>query len=599
MQFQRYAKEEYLRLPEKPGVYKFLDADETIIYVGKAKSLKKRVASYFTKANLDNRKTYRLVSEIQQIEFVIVSSEFDALLLENNLIKEHQPRYNILLKDDKSFPSICITNERFPRIYSTRRIDHSKGEYFGPYTSVKAMNGVLELIRKLHKIRTCKYNLSKENVRKKKYKVCLEYHIGNCLGPCEGLQSEDDYLKDIDEARKILKGKIGIVGKSYRERMQEAAANLKFEVAQSYKDKIERLEKFQSRSLIVNQKITNTDVFSMTTSENDKFLFINYMRIENGAIVNSETIEVKKKIEEDNQEVFRFSMFDLRKKYNSSNPQILTNLAVDPWEEVEITVPKIGDKKHLVELSFKNALYFKKERFSKKSTQPNEALLLNLQKDLKLPDLPVHIECFDNSNIQGTSPVASMVCFKNGKPSKSNYRKFNIKTVKGPDDFASMKEVVGRRYSHLKKEGLDLPNLIVIDGGKGQLSAACEALKGLDLYGQIPIIGIAKKLEEIYYPEDSIPLYINKKSTSLKLIQQLRDEAHRFAINFHRQKRSKTSIASSLDSIKGIGANTRDKLLNKFGSITRLKQSSEEDLIDLLGHSKAQTIIAAIKKGDL
>ncbi|MEQ9008939.1 MAG: excinuclease ABC subunit UvrC, partial [Ekhidna sp.] len=399
--------------------------------------------------------------------FVIVSSEFDALLLENNLIKEHQPRYNILLKDDKSFPSICITNERFPRIYSTRRIDHSKGEYFGPYTSVKAMNGVLELIRKLHKIRTCKYNLSKENVRKKKYKVCLEYHIGNCLGPCEGLQSEDDYLKDIDEARKILKGKIGIVGKSYRERMQEAAANLKFEVAQSYKDKIERLEKFQSRSLIVNQKITNTDVFSMTTSENDKFLFINYMRIENGAIVNSETIEVKKKIEEDNQEVFRFSMFDLRKKYNSSNPQILTNLAVDPWEEVEITVPKIGDKKHLVELSFKNALYFKKERFSKKSTQPNEALLLNLQKDLKLPDLPVHIECFDNSNIQGTSPVASMVCFKNGKPSKSNYRKFNIKTVKGPDDFASMKEVVGRRYSHLKKEGLDLPNLIVIDGGKG------------------------------------------------------------------------------------------------------------------------------------
>ncbi|MEQ8903674.1 excinuclease ABC subunit UvrC [Ekhidna sp.] len=599
MQFQRYAKEEYLRLPEKPGVYKFLDADETIIYVGKAKSLKKRVASYFTKANLDNRKTYRLVSEIQQIEFVIVSSEFDALLLENNLIKEHQPRYNILLKDDKSFPSICITNERFPRIYSTRRIDHSKGEYFGPYTSVKAMNGVLELIRKLHKIRTCKYNLSKENVRKKKYKVCLEYHIGNCLGPCEGLQSEDDYLKDIDEARKILKGKIGIVGKSYRERMQEAAANLKFEVAQSYKDKIERLEKFQSRSLIVNQKITNTDVFSMTTSENDKFLFINYMRIENGAIVNSETIEVKKKIEEDNQEVFRFSMFDLRKKYNSSNPQILTNLAVDPWEEVEITVPKIGDKKHLVELSFKNALYFKKERFSKKSTQPNEALLLNLQKDLKLPDLPVHIECFDNSNIQGTSPVASMVCFKNGKPSKSNYRKFNIKTVKGPDDFASMKEVVGRRYSHLKKEGLDLPNLIVIDGGKGQLSAACEALKGLDLYGQIPIIGIAKKLEEIYYPEDSIPLYISKKSTSLKLIQQLRDEAHRFAINFHRQKRSKTSIASSLDSIKGIGANTRDKLLNKFGSITRLKQSSEEDLIDLLGHSKAQTIIAAIKKGDL
>lgn len=599
MQFQRYSREEYLRLPEKPGIYKFLDREEAIVYVGKAKNLKKRVSSYFTKANLDNRKTYRLVSEIKQIEFVIVSSEFDALLLENNLIKEHQPRYNILLKDDKSFPSICITNERFPRIYSTRRIDHSKGEYFGPYTSVKAMNGVLELIRKLHKIRTCKYNLSEENVKKKKYKVCLEYHIGNCLGPCEGLQTEEDYMKDIDEARKILKGKISIVGKSYRDKMQEASADLKFELAQSYKDKIERLEKFQSRSLIVNQKITDTDVFSMTTSGNDKFLFINYMRIENGAIVNSETIEVKKKIEEDNNEVFRFSMFDLRKKYGSNNPHILTNIEVEPWEEVEIIVPKIGDKKHLVDLSLKNAIYFKKERFSKKSIQPNEAILLNLQEDLKLPDLPAHIECFDNSNIQGTNPVASMVCFKNGKPSKSNYRKFNIKTVEGPDDFASMKEVVGRRYSHLKNESLDFPNLIVIDGGKGQLSAACDALKELDLYGQIPIIGIAKKLEEIYYPDDNIPLYISKKSTSLKLIQHLRDEAHRFAINFHRQKRSKNSIASSLDSIKGIGSSTRDKLLNEFGSIKRLKQSSEKDLVDLLGNSKARLILEAIKKGDI
>lgn len=599
MQFQRYSREDYLRLPEKPGVYKFLDKDETIIYVGKAKSLKKRVSSYFTKANLDNRKTYRLVSEIHQIEFVIVSSEFDALLLENNLIKEHQPRYNILLKDDKSFPSICITNERFPRIYSTRRIDHSKGEYFGPYTSVKAMNGVLDLIRKLHKIRTCKYNLSVENVRKKKYKVCLEYHIGNCLGPCEGLQSEEDYLKDIDEAKKILKGKIGIVSKSYKEKMQESATNLKYELAQSFKDKLERLEKFQSRSLIVNQKITSTDVFSMTTTEDEKSLFINYMRIENGAIVNSETIEVKKKIEEENKEVFRFSIFDLRKKYNSNNPHILTNIEVEPWEEVDIVVPKIGDKKHLVDLSFKNALYYKKERLSKKSTQPNEGLLQMLQQDLKLSDLPVHIECFDNSNIQGTNPVASMVCFKNGKPSKSNYRKFNIKTVEGPDDFASMKEVVGRRYSHLKREGISLPNLIVIDGGKGQLGAACDALKELGLYGQIPIIGIAKRLEEIYFPEDSIPLYISKKSTSLKLIQQLRDEAHRFAITFHRQKRSKASIESGLDNVKGIGKATREVLMKEFGSIVRLKQSSEKDLINLIGPSKSRTIMEAIKKGDL
>ena len=343
MQFQRYSRNEYLIFPDKPGVYKFLDGDGTIIYVGKAKSLKKRVSSYFTKVNLENRKTFRLVSEIVEIEFVIVSSEFDALLLENNLIKENQPRYNILLKDYKSFPSVCITNERFPRIYSTRRLDHSKGEYFGPYTSVKAMNGVLDLIRKLHKIRTCKYNLSAENIAKKKFKVCLEYHLGNCLGPCEGLQSEEDYLKDIDEAKRILKGKIGIVSRSYKERMQQASEGLKFELAQSYKEKLDLLEKFQSRSLIVNQKITSTDVFTMTESENERSLFINYMRIENGAIVNSETIEVKKKIEEENSDVLRFSIFDLRKKYNSSNPYILTNYEVEGWVNVDITVPKIGD----------------------------------------------------------------------------------------------------------------------------------------------------------------------------------------------------------------------------------------------------------------
>lgn len=599
MQFQRFSRDDYLHLPEKPGIYKFLDDNNVIIYVGKAKSLKKRVSSYFTKTNLDNRKTHRLVSEIRQIEFVIVSSEFDALLLENNLIKENQPRYNILLKDDKSFPSICITNERFPRIYSTRRIDHSKGEYFGPYTSVKAMNGVLDLIRKLHKIRTCKYNLSEENIRRKKFKVCLEYHIGNCLGPCEGLQSEEDYLKDIDEAKKILKGKIGIVSRSYREKMQTAASEMKYELAQSFKEKLERLEMFQSRSLIVNQKITSTDVFTMTLSENQKSIFINYLKIENGAIINSETLEVRKKIDEDNSEVFRFAIFDLRKKYSSDNPYILTNKEIESWENVEITVPKIGDKKKLVELSYRNALFFKKEKFSKKSTQPNEAILTNLQEDLKLTELPIHIECFDNSNIQGSNPVASMVCFKNGKPSKSNYRKFNIKTVEGPDDFASMKEVVGRRYSHLKKEGIPFPNLIVIDGGKGQLSSACEALRDLGIYGEIPIIGIAKRLEEIYFPEDTIPIYISKKSPSLKLIQQLRDEAHRFAITFHRQKRSKNSIASGLDKIKGIGGHTRDKLMREYGSIKRLKQSSEKDLVHFIGKAKAELIISAIKKGEL
>ena len=599
MQFQRFSRNDYLELPEKPGVYKFFDSDNKIIYVGKAKSLKKRVSSYFTKTKLENRKTHRLVSEIREIEFVIVSSEFDALLLENNLIKENQPRYNILLKDDKSFPSICITNERFPRIYSTRRIDHDKGEYFGPYTSVKAMNGVLDLIRKLYKIRTCKYNLSVENVKKKKFKVCLEYHIGNCLGPCEGLQDEHDYLQYIDEAKKILKGKVGIVSRSYKEKMNSAAHEFKYELAQSYKEKLELLEKFQSRSLIVNQKISDTDVFTMTLSDNEMSVFINYLKIENGSIINSETIEVRKKIDEDNSEVFRYTIFDLRKKYSSNNPFILTNSKLEPWEGVSSSVPKIGDKKKLIELSLKNALFFKKERLSKKSTQPNETILKNLQQDLKLPELPVTIECFDNSNIQGSNPVAAMVSFKDGKPYKSNYRRFNIKTVEGPDDFASMKEVIGRRYSYLKKEELPLPNLIVIDGGKGQLNSACDALRELKIYGQIPIIGIAKRLEEIYFPEDEVPVHISKKSTSLKLIQQLRDEAHRFAITFHRQKRSKSSVKSSLDSISGIGNSTREKLMTEFGSIKRLKQSSEKDLVDFIGQAKAKIILEAIKEGKL
>jgi excinuclease ABC subunit C len=597
MQFQRFTKDDYSRLPNKPGVYKFFDSTNSIIYVGKAKDIKKRVTSYFTKGKLDNRKTLRLVSEIKEIEFVIVSSEFDALLLENNLIKENQPRYNILLKDDKSFPSICITNERFPRIYSTRRIDLSKGEYFGPYTSVKAMNSVLELIRKLHTIRTCKFNLSEENIRRKKYKVCLEYHIGNCLGPCEGLQNELDYLQDIEQAKSILKGKIGVVARSYKQKMMAAAENTQFEVAQSFKEKYDRLENFQSKSLIVNPSITETDVFSLVASENN--VFINYLKINHGSIVNSETVEVKKRIDENNSEVLQFTIFDLRKKYQSINSSILVNIEVEQWEGVEIHVPKIGDKKKLIDLSLKNALFYRKEKNTKNSLQPNEVILQNLMKDLNLQDLPIHIECFDNSNIQGTNPVASMVCFKNAKPSKSNYRKFNIKTVTGPDDFASMKEVVGRRYQHLKQEGLPYPNLIVVDGGKGQLSAACDALREVGIYGEIPIIGIAKRLEEIYFPEDSIPLYISKKSTSLKLIQQLRDEAHRFAITFHRQKRSKASTQSSLDNLKGIGTFTRDKLMKEFKSVKRMKESSEKDLIDLVGKSKAQIIQNAIKKGDL
>ena len=598
MEFQRFHRDEYLRLPEKPGIYKFINTDNKIIYVGKAKNLKKRVSSYFTKTNVDSRKTFRLVSEIKQIEFVIVSSEFDALLLENNLIKEFQPKYNILLKDDKSFPSICVTKERFPRIYSTRRIDHSKGEYFGPYTSVKAMNSVLDLIRKLYTIRTCKYNLSQNNISKKKFKVCLEYHIGNCLGPCEGLQSEIDYLKEIDGAKEILKGRISVVSKSYKEKMQSASDQLKFELAHSLKQKLDLLDKFQSRSLIVSQKVTQTDVFTMLIGDKST-VFINYMKIENGAIINSESIEVKKKIEEDNSDVFRFSIFDIRKKYKSQNPIIISNWSIEPWEGVETIIPKIGDKKKLVDLSIKNVLFLKKEKASKSSSIPNEPILENLMKDLNLQDLPIHIECFDNSNIQGTNPVASMVCFRNGKPSKKDYRKYNIKTVEGPDDFASMKEVVGRRYAYLKSEELSYPNLIIIDGGKGQLSSACDALREIGLYGQIPIIGIAKRLEEIYFPEDQIPIHISKKSISLKVLQQLRDEAHRFAIAFHRNKRSKDAIKSSLDNISGIGPQTKKILLQEFGSISRIKQSSEKVLIDLIGNSKTKILQNAIKKGNL
>ncbi len=597
MEFQQFNKEEYLKLPDKPGIYKFINKLNQIIYVGKAKNLKKRVSSYFTKNQLDNRKTYHLIGEISKIEFILVSSEFDALLLENNLIKEFQPKFNILLKDDKSFPSICITNERFPRIYSTRRIDRSKGEYFGPYTSVKTMNAVLDLIRKLYKIRTCKFNLSEENIAKGKYKICLEYHIGNCLGPCEGHQTEESYLEDVSSVAQILRGRIGIVKRNFIKKMNEASLNLNFEIAENLKEKLAFLENFQSRSLIVNQKITNTDVFSIIT-EGKKSAFVNYMKVENGSIVNSETVEVKMRIDESKEEVFRFIIFDIRKKYKSTNNEILTNEPIEAWEGITVIQPKIGDKKKLIELSLKNSLVHKKEKYDKQqSVIPNETILINLQNDLKLKNLPVHIECFDNSNIQGSNPVAAMVCFKYAKPSKSDYRKFNIKTVVGPDDFSSMKEVVKRRYKHLQEAKKSPPQLVIIDGGKGQLNAAVIALKELSLYGKIPIIGIAKRLEEIYYPEDSMPLHISKRSTSLKLIQRLRDEAHRFAITFHKNKRSRNALQSSLDILGGIGSKTRNSLIKEFGSISRIKQASKRDLELLIGKSKTQIILEAINNG--
>lgn len=583
-------------LPSAPGVYKYFNK-EVLIYVGKAKNLKKRVSSYFNKQKGNSLKTRKLVKEIDHVEYVIVDSEYDALLLENNLIKENQPKYNILLKDDKSFPFICISNERFPKIFSTRRAELNEGEYFGPYTSVKALNNVLELLRRLYKVRTCNYLLSKKNIESKKFKVCLEYHIGNCLGPCEGLQHEEEYLKEIDQARHIIKGHLKTVKDHFLKSMKVAAENLEFETAQEFKSKIDFLDKFQSRTVIVNKKLKGIDVITITST--DKKAFINYMRVDNGIINISDSLTVAKRLDETDEQILESLITQLRERFNSTSNTILTNKSFEYWQEsVETTVPQIGDKKKLVELSLKNALYHKKEALSQaeKTKQKENRVTQQLMTDLKLKVIPNHIECFDNSNIQGTNPVASMVCFKNGKPSKKDYRHFKIKTVIGPDDFGSMKEIVFRRYKRLREENSPFPNLIVIDGGKGQLHAACDALKELGIYTDIPIIGIAKRLEEIYYPEDSIPLHISKKSESLKLIQQLRDEAHRFAITFHRSLRSKSQVTSELDQVVGIGDKTKQKLLTKFKSYKKILKVSPEELIKAIGKAKATVLLEHIQK---
>jgi excinuclease ABC subunit C len=590
MQYYRYDRDDYLKIPEEPGVYKYYNKDGIILYVGKAKNLKKRVSSYFTKANRQNRKTYRLVQEINFIEITIVNSEFDALLLENGLIKENLPKFNILLKDDKSYPSIIVTNEPFPKVSGTRRIDPNKGEYFGPYTSVKAMNSVIELVQKLFKVRTCNLSLTPSNIKDKKFKVCLEYHLGNCKGPCVGLQGEDDYLKDIEAAKQIIKGNVSKIKTSYKTKMNEASAELNFESAQQYKDRLEILDKFQSKSTIVNSDLTNIDVF--TIIQEGKYNFVNYMKIVDGGITVADTFEITSKMDESAEEILEYVIPTMQTKFQSTATLILSNYSLILWNDILVTVPQIGDKKKLIDLSIKNALYFKREKEEQKrlnSQKPNR-ILNTLKDDLKLKHIPNHIECFDNSNIQGTNPVASMVCFKNGKPSKKDYRKFNIKTVVGPDDFGSMKEIVFRRYKRLLTEGKDLPNLIVIDGGKGQLNAACESLRELDFYGSIPIIGIAKRLEEIYYPEDPLPLHISKKSESLKLLQHLRDEAHRFAITFHRDKRSKSAIKSSLDEIKGIGPKSKNQLIMAFGSVSRIKVASTTELAQIVGLKKSQII---------
>lgn len=578
-------------LPESPGVYRYYNDADILIYVGKAKNIRKRVSSYFSKTAGISRKTLKLVSEIERIEYTVSNNEFDALLLENNLIKQNQPKYNILLKDDKTFPYLCILKERFPRIIYTRKYIPQQGEYFGPFSSVVAMKSVLELVQKLYAIRTCSLLLSEQNIKAEKFKVCLEFHLGNCKGPCVGNQQEADYLEDIAQARHILKGNLSIVANYFQEQMENFAASLNFERAQFFKEKISLLEKYQSKSLVVNRSITDVDVITLLPSEST--LYINYLFLKEGSIIFSKTVFVQKRVDEADEEVLSSVAQELREQANSKSKVILSNIPLSFVEEgVENTLPQIGDKKKLITLSLKNALELKREKeISKEGRKTkNREVLEILQADLQLKTLPIVIECFDNSNFQGTSPVASMVRFVDGKPDKKGYRHFNIKTVDGPNDFASMKEIVGRRYKRLIDEQIQLPDLIIVDGGKGQLSSAVEALKELSIYGRVPIAGIAKRLEEIYLPEDTLPLLINKKSPGLRLIQQMRDEAHRFAITFHRLKRSKVNSSSSLEEIEGVGKKTAEKLLKHFKSLKKIKAASLEDLTALVGAGLAEKI---------
>lgn len=584
-------KETIASLPDSPGIYRYYNKEGELIYVGKAKSLKKRVSSYFNKQSQYNRKTEKLVSEINKIEFTLANTEFDALLLENNFIKQYQPKYNILLKDDKTFPYLCILKERFPRIIYTRKYIPKQGEYFGPYSSVVSMKSVLELVRQIYSIRTCNLLLSQENVDQKKFKVCLEFHIGNCKGPCEGLQNEADYLEDIKQARNILKGDLSIVEDELTHRMKSAAEALEFEKAAIYKHKLDLLEKFQTKSLVVNRKLTNIDVITITSSLTDAY--INYMQIKEGSIIFSKNVEVKKKLEETDAEILSIVVHELRATYRSNHPEVYTNIPLEvKSDDFENVLPQIGDKKKLVDLSLKNALYQKREKeISKEELKGKKNKVLHImQENLRLLQYPKIIECFDNSNFQGTSPVASMVRFVDGKPDKKGYRHFNIKTVIGANDFASMKEIVGRRYKRIMEEQGEYPQLIIVDGGKGQLSSACEALQELGLYGKIPIVGIAKRLEEIYYPEDNLPLLISKKSPALMLIQRIRDEAHRFAITFHRLKRSQNTFVTEIEEIPGIGKKTADKLLAHFKSVKKIKEASAEELTELVGEKIARKL---------
>ena len=583
-------------IPNKPGVYQYYDKEGKLLYVGKAKNLKKRVSSYFTKQH-DIGKTRVLVKKIVSIKHIVVETETDALLLENNLIKKYQPRYNIMLKDDKTYPWICIKKERFPRVFSTRKMIKDGSEYFGPYTNVKTVYTLLELINGLFPLRNCNYDLADKNIKSGKYKVCLEYHLDNCLGTCEGKQTEENYNKNIAAIRNILKGNFKDSLVAFKNQMEDFATNLYFEDAQKIKEKIATLMNYQSKSMIVNSKINNVDVFSIVIDE--AYGYVNYLQLSYGSIIRSHTLEIKKKLEETDEQILQISVIELRQRFQSQCKEIYVPFKISVGENLKIYVPKLGDKKRILDLSLRNAKYYRMERFKQtKITDPNRhenRIMSQMKKDLRLSEEPRHIECFDNSNIQGTNPVAACVVFKNGKPSKKDYRKFNIKTVEGPDDFASMEEVVYRRYKRLLDEKQPLPQLIIIDGGKGQLSSSLKSLDKLELRGKIAIIGIAKRLEELFYPDDPIPLYLDKKSETLKIIQQLRNEAHRFGITFHRNKRSKEALNTTLLNIEGIGEKTIIELLKIFKSLKRLQTASFNDLSKVVGPNKAQKIINHFK----
>ncbi|MBA5629663.1 excinuclease ABC subunit UvrC [Moheibacter lacus] len=580
-------------LPNSPGVYQYFDKNGKILYIGKAKSLKKRISSYFNKT-LESGKTRILVSKIADIKTINVETEFDALLLENNLIKKYLPRYNVMLRDDKTYPWICIKNEPFPRIFKTRKLIKDGSEYFGPYASVLILNALLDLIKEIYPLRTCTYDLSQKNIEAGKFKVCLEYHIGNCLGPCEGFQTEENYQKNIDSIRQIIKGNYNEAIRFMQDLMKEYAEKLDFETAQSIKEKIELVKNHQAKSTIVSPTIGNVDVFSIISDETSGF--VNFLRVNNGAIIQSHTLELKKKLEESDEELLEEAIVEILERFGRHSREIFLPFELDlEIPNVKISVPQIGDKKRLIELSERNAKYYRLEQLKQmKIVDPDRhtnRIMAQMKKDLRMPVEPRHIEGFDNSNIQGTNPVSACVVFKDGKPSKKDYRIFNVKTVVGPDDFATMEEVIYRRYKRVLEEDGDLPQLILIDGGKGQLGAALKSIDKLGLRGKITVIGIAKRLEEIFFPGDSIPLYLDKASETLKVLQHVRNESHRFGITKHRNLRSKNSFNSELEGIPGIGKKTIQELLSKFKSVKRIKSATKEELAEIVGNARAEKIL--------